>query len=260
MLKYVEEEGLVSKTMDKKKPLHDGHRERLSELMLNAGIENVSKIQAVEYFLTYIFPRGDVNPLAHRLLDKYETFANIIDAEVSDLCTVEGINTRSARKIKLFGEMIGLYSSSKLSSKINLRNTGEFLDLLEQLLRLQSTENLYLFAIDHDFNLIQKRKYDLKKVRSVGISPYDLFNFIASTKLSYLIVAHNHPNGTARPSPDDHDAVIYIENLLATFDCKLIDSFIVGKDGIYSETQNSFVRTFATTPEIIDKIIKKLNT
>ena len=67
---------------------HDGHRERLTNLVEKSGLDNVSNIQAVEYFLTYIFPRGDVNPLAHRLLDKYETFANIINASVNDFLNI----------------------------------------------------------------------------------------------------------------------------------------------------------------------------
>lgn len=254
MLKCDMESQKMSK-ISKQKTLHDGHRERLCDLMLNAGVENLSDIQCVEYFLTYIFPRGDVNPLAHRLLDKYENFANIIDAEITDLCSVDGINTRSAKKIKLFGQMMEYYSISKISKKINLKNTGEYLDLLEQLLRLQSTENLYLFAFDHSFNLIHKRKFNLKEVREVGLSPYTLFNFVSSTNLCYLIVAHNHPSGTALPSKNDREASAYIEQLLSNFNAKLLDSFVVGNDGIFSEKQNSFVRTFTTTKSAFQNII-----
>lgn len=231
---------------------HDGHRERLTDLVLNAGIENVSEIQAVEYFLTYIFPRGDVNPLAHRLLNRYENFGNIIDASVEDLMTVKGINQRSAKKIKLFNDMIFYYSSSKMSKRLSLKNNREFFDIIEQLLRFKNTENLYMFAIDHSFHLIQKRKYDLKQVREVGIDVFEFYNFISSTKLSYLAVAHNHPNGTARPSPDDNDAVVYIEELIKNFNCKFLDSFILGNDGIYSEKQEGFVRHFDSLDNIID--------
>lgn len=233
---------------------HGGHRERLTDLVLEAGIENVSEIQAVEFLLTYIFPRGDVNPLAHKLLDKFEKFSNILDAEVEDLVTIEGINTRSAKKIKLFSSILEMYNQSKFSNKTNLKNIGQFLDLLEGLLRLQSNENLYLFAIDHNFNLTMKRKYSLKNVREVGIPPFELFNFISSSKLSYLIVAHNHPYGSAIPSKNDHDAVSYIENLISSLGVKFLDSFIVAKDGIYSEKQSSFVRVFKSVDDTIEKI------
>jgi len=224
--------------------IHSGHRERLTDLVLSTGIDSVSKIQSVEFFLTYIFPRGDVNPLAHRLLKKYGCFSNIIDADINDLVTVDGINTRSAKKIKLFGQMIEFYTLSKMDRNVNLKNTGEFLDLLETLLKVQSTENLFIFAISNNFKLIQKKRCDLNNVRAVGIQPTEIFSFIASTKAAYLIVAHNHPDGSATPSPDDHNAVLYLQDLLRHFDCKLLDSFIVGNDGIYSEMQGSFVRTY----------------
>ena len=74
--------------MEQKKSIHSGHRERLTNLVDKSGIENVSPIQAVEFFLTYIIPRVDVNPLAHRLLDKFETFGNILDASENDLKSV----------------------------------------------------------------------------------------------------------------------------------------------------------------------------
>ena len=110
---------------------HDGHRERLTNLIDKSGIENVSSIQAVEYFLTYIFPRGDVNPLAHRLLDKYETFANIINASPNDLKSVKGINERSAKKITHFAQLFDLYATSSMGKNISIDDREEFLDMTE---------------------------------------------------------------------------------------------------------------------------------
>ena len=75
---------------------HDGHRGRLLNLVYNVGLENVSEIQATEFFLTYIFPRGDVNPLAHVLLKQFGNFANIVDADISELLKIKGINEKSA--------------------------------------------------------------------------------------------------------------------------------------------------------------------
>ena len=73
------------------KNIHAGHRERLSNLVAKAGIENVSDVQALEFVLTYIFPRGDVNPLAHRLLDKFGTFADVLDADPIELESAKSI-------------------------------------------------------------------------------------------------------------------------------------------------------------------------
>lgn len=228
----------------KEKISHEGHRERLLNLVYNVGLENVSEVQAVEYFLTYVFPRGDVNPLAHTLLNRFGNFANIVDADYSELMKIDGINDRSAKRIKMIRGFFTYYPFVRMKKRISLKNNREFFRFLSGLLRFEETENLYIFAIDHSFKLLQKRSYDLNNVRQVGIQPMDLYNYISSTKATYLAVAHNHPHGTAEPSKDDHQAVKYIEQLLQNVDCKLLDSFIVGEDGIYSERNDGFIENF----------------
>jgi len=229
----------------------------LTDLIMNCGIENVSDIQAVEFVLTYIFPRGDVNPLAHRLIDQFENFGNIVDANYQDLMKIKGINERSAKKISLLSEIFYYYSSSKMRKKLSLENKEEFYDFLEELLRFKNTENLFVFAIDHSFHILQKRRYDLKQVREVGIDPLEIFSLIHSTRASSLLIAHNHPNGTAKPSKDDSDAFLYIEDLIKNVHCSLIDSLVVGNDGIYSEKKDGFVRRFETLDNIISFISSK---
>lgn len=231
---------------------HDGHRERLTNLIDKSGIENVSSIQAVEYFLTYIFPRGDVNPLAHRLLDKYETFANIINASPNDLKSVKGINERSAKKITHFAQLFDLYATSSMGKNISIDDREEFLDMTEQLLRFKTTEDLVLFAFNSKYMLTHKRKYNNKSIDEVTVSTYEIYDFLASSKPAYMVVAHNHPGGSAMPSPNDQNATDFIENMVGNFKCKLIDSFIIGVDGILSLKQLAFVRTFHNIGGIVN--------
>ena len=225
------------------KNIHSGHRERLIEFVEKAQIENVSEIQAVEFFLTYIFPRGDVNPLAHRLLSAFGNYANILNASENELCKIEGINKRSAKKIRLAKQLHTYYNSSRLQEKLDISDNKFFFDFLEDLFRVDDTENLYLFAINNKFKIFNKRHFDLKNVREVGINPIELYDFISSAHPNYLIIAHSHPNGSAQASKTDFDAMEFIEKLLEPInDVKFLDSFVVGMDGIFSCKQKSFVR------------------
>ena len=63
--------GGVNKNPFDEAHMHAGHRNRLLNTIYAVGIENVSDVQAMEFILFYIFPRGDVNPLAHRLLYEF---------------------------------------------------------------------------------------------------------------------------------------------------------------------------------------------
>ena len=54
--------------------VHDGHRKRLRQRFMDEGLDHFSDIQVLELLLFYSRPRGDVNPLAHQLL---ETFGSL---------------------------------------------------------------------------------------------------------------------------------------------------------------------------------------
>ncbi len=224
--------------------IHNGHRARLTDLVFNVGMKNITNVQAVETFLTYIIPRKDVNPISHALINKFGSFSNIIDADINDLMQIPGISELSAKKIKNFKEIFTFYTYTKIKPRQSIKNSGEFLDILVELLRYNSTENLYIFAIDNALRLLQLRQYNLEEVREVGIAPLEILNLMNSTHASYLAVAHNHPNGVANHSDKDSAAAQRIKEIIQPYNCKFIDSFVVGEDGVYSEEQHAYVRRF----------------
>ena len=157
-------------------------------------------------------------------------------------------------KIKCFGQLRDLYFISKLNSKFNIKNQAEFLNLLENLMRFKSTENLFLFALSIRSEIIGQRRYDLQQVRKVGLPVLDICGFVASTNPTSIIVVHNHPGGTANPSDDDCQANEYLSNFLESLNCKMQDSMIVGCDGIYSDAKGAFVRDYCAQNNIVNFI------
>lgn len=237
------------------KNIHAGHRARLLELITKAGIDNVSDVQAVEGFLSYIFPRGDVNPLAHRLLNKFETFTHIVEASVEDLMTVQGINKRSACMISLFSDYFYLYSTARMGKKTVISNRAELVDLVEDHLRFSTTENILLFALSASNIITHKRRFGLDMSGQVSITPLEFSNFISSSKPASLVVAHNHPFGTAKPSSEDGNAYSAIENICNVCGVNFIDSFIVGEDGVYSQREEKMLRTYFDIEGLKDAFI-----
>lgn len=86
--------------------IHEGYRKRLIETVSKVGLDNLSDIQALEFILFYIFPRGDVNPLAHRLLNRFNNTATILEASIEDLMEVEGMGKTSSQKLHLILEVL----------------------------------------------------------------------------------------------------------------------------------------------------------
>lgn len=238
------------------KNIHEGHRERLLETVLNCGLENVSPIVAVEYFLTYIFPRGDVNPLAHRLLDAFTNFAHIVEADVADLMTIKGINERSAKKIHMFCDLFHFYIESRMTKGIVINSRGEAYDLVEDLLRSRNEENLFLIALSRSGRVLRKKRFQSKSDVSVNISVLDLTAFLSSVKPNALIVAHCHPFGKATPSRADDESYCVIEKVCKTCGVDFLDSIIVGEDGAYSQKEEQYVRKFDDSRKVMNAFKK----
>ena len=230
--------------MDNSDVSHDGHRMRLLNLAVNAGIDSLSDIQMVEFMLTYIFPRGDVNPLAHRLIDAYGTLTNIIDASPADLMTIKGINDRSAKKISMLGELFFAYTTAKMRKKIRVENRIDILDLIEDMLRFRTTENMVFLAFSPAHLLCGHKRIRSDSSDSVSVSIMELTAFLASTKPSVFVVGHCHPYGSCKPSENDFEAFEIVKKVC--FDCgvTLHDSYIVGEDGVYSMVDQKCVRMY----------------
>ena len=235
---------------EKEENLHEGHRKRLIDLALSAGVDNMSDVQVVELFLTYIFPRGDVNPLAHKLLDVYENFTQIVDADINDLMRVSGINERAAKKISLFGEMFYYYTSAKMGRKYAVSCVADIIDVVEDHLRFRTTENMLLLAISAGNYITHKRRFKMNSTNNVGISVLDLTNFLSTAKPASLVVAHCHPYGKATPSPEDDVAFKTVDGLCRTCGVNLIDSYIVGEDGVFSQRDDKLVRTYCDIEQL----------
>ena len=224
--------------------IHSGHRARLLDTVVKAGIENVSDVQALEFILTYVFPRGDVNPLAHRLLDEFGSVSNVLEAEVNSLQKVKGMGQTSAKRLFMLGELFFFYTQNKLSVKTKLQNYTQITDYFDELLRFQPIENFVILALDSSFNLKSKKVLATGSVKNVGLDPIKIADFISSTKPSYILFAHNHPGGSAKASSQDTEANEKFKDLIAKLGVKFVDHIVVGEDGIYSLGRKDFLRRF----------------
>ena len=240
----------------KGKCIHDGHRARLIDSAIKADLENMSDVQIVEIFLTYIFPRGDVNPLSHRLLKRFGSLSQIVDASVQDLSQVEGINDRSAKKINLFGQMFFYYSLCKMGKKKHIDCVGDIVDIVEEGLRFRETEYIMLISISRAGFVTSRRFVSKDKNASVWLSTIDFSSFLASTKAAMVVVAHCHPHGFATPSERDGKTYKELKRFTEACGIELVDSYIVGDDGVFSQKENKMIRTYFDVEKLKEIFLK----
>ncbi|MBE7073571.1 MAG: hypothetical protein E7379_00530 [Clostridiales bacterium] len=232
--------------------MHDGHRGRLLQTVNKAGLQDLSDIQKLEFILFYIIPRGDVNPLAHRLLNRFENLHNVLEASVEDLMRVQGLGETTAMKINALLQILDEYQLDKFKNSITVESEQDFLDLIEMLLRFKNQELCYIFGISPSGVVCNPRVFGKGNSSKVNFEMVDVSSYIATYRVNQIILVHNHPNGSAIPSSKDEESFVRIHNMLLFTGAKLHDSYIVGRDGIYSWARKRFIREFAKQDEELD--------
>lgn len=70
--------------------IHSGHRQRMKEEYLSRGLDGMPEHRTLELLLFYAIPQGDVNGLAHELIERFGSLAGVLDAPVEELMKVPG--------------------------------------------------------------------------------------------------------------------------------------------------------------------------
>ena len=106
-------------------PMHDEHRKRLRERFIKEGIDSFEAHQILELMMFYTIPRKDTNETAHLLLDKFGTFANVLDAPVKELMEVKGVGENTALFLNMIPQIMRRYENSKLKVLTSISSTAE---------------------------------------------------------------------------------------------------------------------------------------
>ena len=81
--------------------VHDGHRNRMRQRFMENDLNGFADHEALELLLFYAIPRGDVNPLAHALMERFGSLSGVLSAPVELLTQVEGVGERTAMLLRL---------------------------------------------------------------------------------------------------------------------------------------------------------------
>lgn len=215
-------------------PLHSQHRARLRARYLKDGLAGFAEHEILELLLFYSIPRHDTNAIAHRLLDRFGSLAGVVEAPMELLLQTEGVGPNVTLFFSLLNDLSGEYSRLKALNTKYINSPKEAADYLLNRFPDLRTECVFMLALDGRHKLLFGDIIHEGSINSVEVNLRTITQIALSYKCHSVVLAHNHPSGTARPSPADLTVTSTIEKALGVLGIKLIDHLIVSDDGFVS--------------------------
>lgn len=214
-----------------KKSAHDGHRSRLIAKMESGGLEEHEWLEAL---LFNAYPRKNTNPAAHALLQTFGSVENIFTRSIEQLQTVDGVGKGVAAYLRAVGVFFEKYrTSGALYPKYY--DVKEFLKYARGEYASRKFEAFDMYFLDKKMNIICRREYGGLSETSVSVPSAAIGESLVLFKPRGVVMVHNHPKDSPRPSDADNAATKVIQMICSAFGVLLCDHFIVsGIGGVYS--------------------------
>ncbi len=211
-----------------------GHRQRVKDKFLNSGSSSFSDYELLELLLTSIIPRKDVKPLAKDLIEKFKTFAGVINAKEKELEQIKGIGTTTTTIFKIINASILRVLNNELTKNPVISNGNELINYYKINIGLKDIEEFHILYLDSKCKLIKDETHSTGSINSSSVYPREILKGIIETGANSIILLHNHPSGDPTPSESDIVITQKIKYAINSIDVILNDHLIISKNNYYS--------------------------
>lgn len=219
--------------METKKAPHQGHRKRVRNRYQSEGFAGYHDHEVLESALFSSIKRGNTNNIAHALIERFGSIKNVFEADYDMLLEVEGVGECTAYGIKVMMELFKRYELcthenvaryTKLS-QIGLYFYNKYIGV--------TREQLYVMLLNNRMSLLDCVLVSEGSVTSTGIPLNRINDLIVQKKAAAVVLAHNHPDGLAVPSPNDMEVTDTVRQLLEAIGVTLVEHLIIADNRFY---------------------------
>lgn len=204
-----------------------GHRQRIKAKYKESGIDGWLDYEVLELVLTFAIARKDTKPMAKELMKRFKTINGVLDAGREQLENVPGISEHAFLLFSLLKDIAILYLENGLHNKDLLSSPEAVYDYLRASLKGCVDEEFKTIFLDNRNQLLAIETLQRGTVNKSVVYPRKIVERALYYHAVSVIIAHNHPAGTLKPSPEDCSVTKVIKDALKTVEISLLDHIII---------------------------------
>lgn len=197
--------------------------------VLGLSPEEAERRHLLQAALGYLLPAPKAEEVAAALLERFGGFEGVFLAPEEELARTVG--EQAARYLRLTTDLARAYLEDKSKDLKRVYDTTSAVDLFRPKFLGRTTEAVCLMLLDGRGRLIYNDVLSEGSITAVPIYIRRLLQLCILYDAQNVLLAHNHPSGSAAPSRNDITATRQVEMALESIDATLNDHIIfAGED------------------------------
>ena len=215
--------------------------ERPREKLLENGAETLSDAELIAIFLRVGVTGKSAVDLARDLLNHFGSLNGIFAATEAQIAQVHGMGSSKYVQLQAIFEMSRRALVEQLQQADVLGTPQAVSDYLMLKLGTLSQEVFMVLFLDIQNRLLISEEMFTGTLAHTSVYPREVLKRALHYNAAGVILAHNHPSGSAQPSEADVSLTKQLKQALALVDVRVIDHVIVAGNCTFSFAQHQLI-------------------
>jgi len=231
----------------------DGHRKRLRERFLSAGLSGFQDYEVLELLLSLNTPRRDTKQAAKDLMKDFKSFHRVLEAPTNALCRIKGVGAANSFGIHLIKAVADRYLETRMAQRDVVKDPESLLAFLNQAIGYKSREHFLGIFLDAKNRVTASEILFTGSLTASAVYPREVIARALAHHAASVIFAHNHPSGDIQPSKQDIRITRTLNFALNFAGINVHDHIITGSEGYYSFAAQGLIGEFNREFEILNE-------
>ena len=214
---------------------------RPREKLLARGPGALSDAELLALLLRTGLPGKNALQMGQELISAFGGLAGLLNTPAEALKKIKGVGPAKRAEIVAVLELARRALASQLQEKTMFNNPQAIRDYLQLQLGSREHEIFAVLFLDTSHRLIVLEEMFRGTLTQTSVYPREVVVRALALSAANVVLAHNHPSGTAQASRADEAITQTLKAALALIDVRVLDHFIVTRTAAVSMAEMGLI-------------------
>ncbi|MET0267124.1 MAG: DNA repair protein RadC [Duganella sp.] len=215
-------------------PTHQRPRERL----IRDGASALSDAELLAIFLRVGVRGQDAVELARHMLHHFGSLQRLFGASLQEFSVLNGLGPAKFAQLQAVMELARRAMLEDIRSEVILASPVAVKQYLRLLFNGRTFESFFVLFLDVKNRLIDTRELFRGTLTHTSVYPREVVKEALARNAASVMLAHNHPSGSAEPSQSDLVLTRALVQALALVEIRILDHFVVAGQHVHSFSEH----------------------